>query len=361
MKNSKQIQKAGNDSQQIQANTIIFNNGITEERTREIFSEMFELERVNYTQEAIQTAQERVNKLERSLIPRIESIEGASASFSDPKFQFLLRSAQKAAASSENENDYDLLTELLVCHIQKGESRKTRAGISRAIEIVDEIDNDALCALTVVHAVNAYSPIIGDPVEGMKVIAGLFERLEYEKLPQGSEWIDHLDVLGAVRMSSFGHMKHIDQYYPEKFNGYVCTGIKVDSENYLKAVELLKSVRFQENVLNQNVFLEDYVRIPIVSKEMIDGMVVHNNIENRKITQKEVTVLNDIFKLYDTDNQQLAQVKTEFMKLWDSYDSLRRLREWWDSIPCSVQITQVGNVLAHTNAKRCDPQIPDLI
>lgn len=37
MENSKQIQKAGNDSQQIQAKTVIFNNGITEERTREIF------------------------------------------------------------------------------------------------------------------------------------------------------------------------------------------------------------------------------------------------------------------------------------------------------------------------------------
>ncbi len=361
MENSKQIQKAGNGSHQIQASTVVINNGITEERTREIFSEMFALERANYTQEAIRTAQERVDKLEKSLIPRIESIEGASASFSDPKFQFLLRSAQKVAASSENDNDYDLLTELLVCHIQKGENRKTRAGISHAIEIVDEIDNDALCALTIVHAVNSYSPRIGDPVEGMKVIAELFERLEYEKLPKGSGWIDHLDVLGAVRMSSFGYMKHIDQWYPEKLDGYVCAGIKVNSESYIKAVELLKRVKFSENVLNHNVFLEDYVRIPIVSKEMIDEMIVSNSIDSRKITKDEANVLRDIFNLYDMDNQLLSQVKAEFMKLWDSYDSLRRLREWWDAIPCSVQVTQVGNVLAHTNAKRCDPQIPDMI
>ena len=97
----------------------------------------------------------------------------------------MLRASQKAAASSERDDDYDLLIELLVCHIQKGENRKTRAGMGRAIEIVDEVDNDALCALTVVHAVNEYSLIVGDPVEGIKVIAGLFEKLEYEKLPQG--------------------------------------------------------------------------------------------------------------------------------------------------------------------------------
>jgi hypothetical protein len=140
----KQIQKAGDNAQQIQATTVVVNNGIDEKRTREIFSEMFALERVNYTQEAIRIAENRVYKFQESLIPRIEAIEGASEAFADPKFQFLLRDAQRTAAETERESDYDLLTELLVCHIQKGDNRKNSAGIGRAISIVDEIDNDAL-------------------------------------------------------------------------------------------------------------------------------------------------------------------------------------------------------------------------
>ena len=67
-------------------------------------------------------------------------------SFSDPAFQRLLVKAEQEAAASEREADYDLLTELLVYHVQKGDNRKNRAGVLKATEIVDLIDNTALCA-----------------------------------------------------------------------------------------------------------------------------------------------------------------------------------------------------------------------
>lgn len=44
MENSKQIQKAGENSQQIQAQTMIVNQGISEERVRIIFSEMLAID-----------------------------------------------------------------------------------------------------------------------------------------------------------------------------------------------------------------------------------------------------------------------------------------------------------------------------
>ena len=49
------------------------------------------------------------------------------------------------------------------------------------------------------------------------------------------------------------------------------------------------------------------------------------------------------------------------MKIWDSYEYLHALKLWWDDIPQSFDITQVGRILAQTNAKRCDPSLPDLL
>ena len=103
MEEVNQLQKAGKDSQQIQIGNVIINRALA-----------------NYTEEAQKIATERVNKLEERIMPQINQVEGLLPAFADPAFQVLLRKAQQKAAITERENDYDLLTELLVCHVQKG-------------------------------------------------------------------------------------------------------------------------------------------------------------------------------------------------------------------------------------------------
>lgn len=143
MEEVNQLQKAGKDSQQIQIGNVIINSaGITEERARAVFNEMIPQALANYTEEAQKIATERVNKLEERIMPQINQVEGLLPAFADPAFQVLLRKAQQKAAITERENDYDLLTELLVCHVQKGNDRKNRAGIVKAVDIIDTIDRN---------------------------------------------------------------------------------------------------------------------------------------------------------------------------------------------------------------------------
>lgn len=136
---SNQTQKAGSNSQQLQAENIIFNVGIDEKRAREIYQEMNRQLRREYSQEALAIANIRVAEFEKHLLPKMEAVNGALEAFADPSFQLLLVEAQKAAASTERTANYDLLAELLIHRVQKGENRSIRAGISRAVKIVDEI------------------------------------------------------------------------------------------------------------------------------------------------------------------------------------------------------------------------------
>ena len=144
MKEVNQLQKAGKDSQQIQISNLTINEGITEERARAVFNEMIPQALVNYTEEAKKIATERVNKLEDRIMLQIDKVEGLLPAFADPAFQVLLRKTQQKSAITERENDYELLTELLVCHVQKRNDRKNRAAIVKAVDIIDTIDNDAL-------------------------------------------------------------------------------------------------------------------------------------------------------------------------------------------------------------------------
>ena len=50
----------------------------------------------------------------------------------------------------------------------------------------------------------------------------------------------------------------------------------------------------------------------------------------------------------------------KFMEEWNKRTNLKILREWWDNINVSIELTSVGKVLAHANAQRCDKRLPPL-
>ena len=363
----RQTQRAGDNSQLMQAGIVNVYNGIDEKRAREICAETYAIARKDFTADAYACATERVQQFEEALLPKLQQIEGALNKFADPSFQFLLTSAQRTAAATERSSDYDMLSELLVCRITKGEYRKNRAGISRAVEIVDKVDDDALCALTVVHAVNKVLPSSGDINVGLQVLDNMFGKLMYTSLPNGEDWIEHLDILDAVRISSSSRFKKLDEYYSERLNGYSAAGICVASEEYHKAMELLASVNISPEILVPTELLDGYVRIPVVNRDAINDMSLRRcvNISGQCVeisapaTEAEKAVLFAVWDLYASEDAK-EQAKSKFMVRWDSFSSLRILHQWWDALSPAFTITHVGTVLAHTNARRCDNTIPEL-
>lgn len=364
----KQIQKAGDNAQQLQASSMIVNIGIDEKRAREIYQEMNLQLRKDYSQEALNIANFRVTEFENRLMPKMEAVEGALEAFADPSFQLLLVEAQKTAASTERPADYDLLSELLIYRFQKGENRITRAGISRAVEIVDEISDDALLGLTVFHSVSNFFPISGDIYQGLNVLNDLFGKVIYGMLPTRTEWLDHLDILDAVRINSFGNLKKLEQYYPEMLSGYIDVGIEKQSENYDKAIELLKSVGLPQNILVEHALNSEFIRINLSDKGQIQSLTLQQHVVQngqlliipRPLSEIQINTINSLYDLYKVDDGIKQQNIRIFMEELDKRPNLRILREWWDNISSSIQITSVGKVLAHSNAQRCDKNLPPL-
>lgn len=306
---NKHTQQAGDNSQQMQANniTIINNNGLTEEqvneRVKKVVNELIPVAIKEYTEEARETANERIAKLENFILPRISQVDGMMESFADPAFQRLLVKAEQEAAVSERDADYELLTELLVCHVQKGDDRKNRAGIIKATEIVDMVDNDALCGLTIINTLESIKPAWGNVSEGLAVLNRLYKKLEYMDLPMGIEWLEHLDALGAIRLSSgITTLKKFSEYYPGVLTGYACVGIKKGSEEHKKAVELLSTVNIGRSGLVDNYFLDGYVRLEIVNKNHIDSLKIADSEGVHNIRPDEKKIFDDIWNMYEKNS-----------------------------------------------------------
>ncbi|BES65587.1 hypothetical protein SANA_20260 [Gottschalkiaceae bacterium SANA] len=368
MASEKQVQKAGENSQQIQAQSIIIHNGIEEKRAREIFMEMFAVAKKDLTNEAFSLATQRVTNFENDLIPKMGKVHGAMNAFADPDFQFLLTSAHKTAATTDREADYSLLSELLLRRIQKGDNRKTRVGIRKAVEIVDEISDDALLGLTVAFAVQFYQPITGSITDGLDVLDGLFKKICYDRLPENREWLDHLDILDAVRPSTFVSIKKYEDFYSEKLSGFCAVGIKKNSDDYTKVIEMIKEVALPENILCNHELNEEYVRLEVASEKSIDSLAWTHfcNLEGKKIPIKaelsdnQKQQLHRIYKMYENNGTLKADIKKRFCDELVKRPYLNIVREWWNKIPSSFTITAVGKVLAHANAKRNDETLPDL-
>lgn len=352
----KQVQKAGDNSTQIQAGTVYV--GIDEKRVREIIEEKLTIALRDFTTEANITANQRSKKFNESLIKRMVQ-ESALTAFSDPSFQILLIEAQKRAASTEREQDYDLLSELMVHRFQKDSNRIIRAGISRAVEIVDQISDEALLAITVFHSVSYFIPASGNMVNGMETLDGLFGKVIYGILPKDNKWLDHLDILDAVRISSFGFgsTKRIEDYWYERFDGYLRSGIEKESEKYNEAKETLAAAGLNENHLVKNNLNEKYVKLEVLNKAMIAKLSMKSASGNRPITEDERIALEKVYGLYDGNKMS----KEDFINEIEKYPNLKKLREWWNTLEeQAIQITSVGQVLAHSNAQRIDRNLPKL-
>lgn len=368
MMGTKQVQEAGDNSQQIQAHSVTIYQGIDEKRAREISQEVaIQLMRDKFSEEARQIALERVSAFESCLLSRMSKISNALEAFADPSFQFLLADAQRTAAASDRPADYELLTELLVHRFQKGGHRETKAGINRAVKIVDEISDDALLSLTILHSALNFIPTTGCIAQGLSTLNDLYGTLFYGSLPVEENWIDHLYILGAIRIDSYGNMGEIDRIYAERLHGYTDVGIRIDSDDYHKATNLL-----EQNSLPSHIFLakhelcEGYVRLSIPRRENIGSeqlLLQEDGILDQRpfpLTDMQRVALNSVYDLYENNSGQRQMNIVNFMEKWNDFENLKKLREWWKTIKIRISITGVGKVLAHSNAQRCDPELPPL-
>ena len=353
----KQNQKAGDNAQQIQVQNLTVINGIDEKRAREICDERYSIIREELSFEALQIANERVSKFEDILIPKMKKIEGALNSFSDPSFQYLISKAHRTAACTDRESDYDLLSELLIHRCQKKQSRKDCSGINRAIEIVDQITDEALSSLTVFFSVGQINPIANTISQGLEILDNLYGKLPLDLLCSDNSWLEELDILDAVRYSTFIRLKKLEDYWKEKYSGFVCTGIKNDSEKWEEIDNLLSSVGLNRSVFVNNELLPEFCIIPIIDKDAINNLEFNDGI---KLSSNQKEILEKIYDMYENTSNESQTVYENFIKKMETYKNISIVRKWWNSIPYSIIITSVGRVLAHSYAKKCDSSIPDM-
>ena len=371
MELNKQSQNAGDNSTQMQA-AVINNNyytsvtGIDETRARDICKEEFAVACQNWTQEAIVIAEQRVHQLEDRLMPKMLAYDKSLSFFGDPAFQFTLRQAQISAASSDRESDYEMLSKLLLHRIEQGDNLNRRLGVCKAIEIVNQVTEEALVGLTMVYVVTKFTPVSNDVNEGLSVLDKLYRNIiGGNELPVNDSWMENLDLLSAIRLGvrSLNKFKKFEEFIPSQLSNYLVSGIDENSKEFSELRE-----EFVKNGFSENSFVPHGLK-PGFVKLCVDDDIenIHINITGNSgtilrvpLSQEQKVVMSKAISLLRKDESSNNGLKRSLIEKWNSYTYLKMVKDWWDRLPVHFTITPAGIALANAFAQGRDPSIPSL-
>lgn len=348
---TRRSQKAGSNSEQLQVSgDLTVNVGLTAAEGMKVAELVAKETAAAFTVEALKIAMTRIEILDAKLIAVLDQRE-ALAALADPAFQMLLKKAQRSAASSEREADYERLAQMLGQRAQEAD-RRQRAAADQAIQVVDLVDDDALVGMTVARLVQLKIVWPGLVDRGLESFERFVASLLEYPLPRDREWVEHLDSLGLVRISQTETFHPAARLLSEMFNGYVCTGINDDDQanRDRAAAEIQAAVSEHGSIYYKFVPHElkpGFLRVPLSTIYAIDQLETNAHVWFRDI---------DAFRATVVANTGLGTVAHELVPVLMSRVQesavLRDLCDWWDSHPVAFRLTQAGTFLAAANTKR---------
>jgi hypothetical protein len=353
MKDS-QSQEAGDNAQQYAAGgkMVVNQYGITEQRAREIFDDKVrDLVIDLFSAEAQEVASGRIQKFDRRLAEEL-SRAGSLRAIADPSFQVLLRKTQMYAASTEGDEEHEILTRLLV-ERSLAREKPVHMVVHRAVEVIDQIDQDTLSGITNLWFMGIrYTS--ADPVRGFVSLNTLAAKFQIDGLPESRSWFERADLLSCIRLGppGMGAIKSWEDIMTEALPGYFSRNITEDEypevvrdlqEINLDAPDLIESNKMRSGtyrILASS--LEHFSRTskelnPGIPPEQIDGVA-------------EYLVGRGFFT---PDGDRIDEI---LQYIEGHLPSLHAYRSWWNSLVrgANVELTPVGVAVAFSNAKRFD-------
>lgn len=359
-------QNAKDNAIQIQADTV--NLGLTEKEVREMM--IYEGKRILDESKLIASdvALERINAYIDILIPRLIKAEIIQA-FSDPAVQVLLNKTEKTALCTNRKSDYEMLSELLINRVKKDNDYVVKAATNKAVEIIEDISEEALLGITLLFAVRNLVPEAGISNVGIQVLDSLYGKLiGTDKLPTEQYWIENLELVQAIRIIPFSADLKFKEILYKSLEGYFMDGIDNNSEKYKEIIKKISEANLPTNILVENPYLEGYSLLAVSNEDRISEIKISRLISNQKVieyklTDQQINLLKEIYNSYEKNANNINLIKNKFNEQLKEYSNLEKVSLWWDNNVVNkfnVQLTPVGNILAQVNAKRLDDRVPSV-
>lgn len=328
---SKQSQKSGDESINIQANSITVQSGLTYADVKQIALDVFRNNFENLSTVAANTARTRAEEITENFLKKLqEQNDKALNSAQDPDFQYSLLTVQKEFARSGDKDLADLLVDILVERTKVEQRGLLQIVLNESLAVAPKLTKSQFEALSVIFSLK-YTRYLR-----MISLEMLNHYLEYRlahfviDLPKSQASYQHLEFAGcgSISISSTNISDIFLQSYPGVFTkGFTREQFDVEISQIKNSERLLIPCLRDKTLFQINT---------------TDFEALKNKTHDEGISDVEYSQIEAFWKKYLMNRDEVKK------DLLDRNNKMAILYEIWETSPMkNMTLTSVGVAIAH--------------
>lgn len=330
-------QESGDNSTNYQAHAIHITNGISYSDAREIALSVYKENFMQLSQDAAQLAATRAEKLTDDFLEKLkQENEAALQSMSNPSMQIALYNAQKAFASTGDNELEEVLVNILVDRAKENNRTIKQITLDEAILVASKLTFEQMDAITLNFLISRTRKSNLLNRESVKnyiedELIFLAEKINFE-----TSIYEHLEYTGCGSLMDISTLKPINQIFKEQYTGLFSKGGEFDDYK-----ELINDPKAKELVIKCLNFPNLY-QINAIEESVIDFLS-----KKYEISADLTAKAKEIFVRHTMSDE---EVKEDLLKLCPG---LSRIFDLWEKTKISkFTLTTVGIAIAQANIKR---------
>lgn len=331
-------QEGGNESTNLQAQNITINQGISYKDAKEIAIDVYKSNYLQLSQDAATLAAERATKITENFLDRLRSEnEQYLQSMREPSMQMALYNAQKAYATTGDDDLEEVLVNILVERAAQDKRNLKQITLDESLVVAPKLTLEQMDALTLNFLLSKTNNTQLINIETLtnylqKEIAPFTATLQME-----SSAFEHLQYAGCGSIMETSYIFPIEYLFRSQYKGLFSNGGSADEYK-----DLLQDSNLSLHLVTRCLRHSNLFQIKAVNDRTIDLICKDKNLPD-EINLKAKQLLES-----HTMSQQ--EVKEEILRLCPEID---RLFQAWEKTNISkFNLTTVGIAIARANHKR---------
>lgn len=333
-----QKQEAGNESTNLQAQSIIINNGISYSDAKEIALEVYKANFLQLSQDAAQLARDRAEEITDNFLKKLE-IENKAAieSMKEPAMQAALYEAQKQYAKTGDKDLEGLLVDILVERASTPERNIHQIVLDEALVVAAKLTPEQMDALTINFLISrtANNTLTNLPAIPLYIKTNLLPFTS--NLNKESSCYEHLEYVGCGSLLHMGGLKAIEQIFQEQYGGLFSKGFT--RERLEQEIGNLDQYQY---LISRCLHDQSLLQVNAVNTETINKICRERNTPDQIKTK--------ITNLFNSSRMDPHEIKSYLISVSPDISTLFDL--WQDSGLSKFVPTTVGVAIAQANFRR---------
>lgn len=331
-------QEAGNESTNLQAQSITIHQGISYKDARDIAIDVYKSNYLQLSRDAATIATERATIITEHFLERLKvENEQALQSMREPSMQMALYNAQKAYATTGDNDLEEVLVNILVERAAQDKRTLKQITLDESLVVAPKLTFEQMDALTLNFLISkTHNPRVVN-IETLKhylckEIAPFVASLQME-----SSAFEHLQYAGCGSIMEAGHIFPIEHIFRESYKGIFSKG---GSEDEYK--DLLQEQYLDSQLITRCLRFPNLFQIKAINNNALDKICNGKNFQAATIQKAK--------QLLEAHTMSQQEVKDDILRLCPE---MVRLFEAWEKTNISkFTLTTVGISIARANLKR---------